>query len=142
MISYTYFTLENSGTVSMSIVQSSIIKNLLNIAREMDLHMACIMDNVCGISTETLSTVWDVVYGHAGILYIYGYKQRGGQVIPKEEHKAAPKEIERPKTQENPEPPKKTKEELRQEAIAECEAEDPEFTENNPGYCERHVRVP
>ncbi len=66
----------------------------------------------------------------------------GGQVIPKEEHKVAPKEIERPKTQENPEPPKKTKEELRQEAIAECEAEDPEFTENNPGYCERHVRVP
>ncbi|WP_277293504.1 pyocin knob domain-containing protein [Veillonella montpellierensis] len=77
-ILYVFYTLENSGTVSMSIVQSSIIKNLLNIAREMDLHMACIMDNVCGISTETLSTVWDVVYGHAGILYIYGYKQRGG----------------------------------------------------------------
>lgn len=60
---------------------------------------------------------------------------RGGQVIPKVEHKEPPKE-------KTPEPPKKTKEELRQEAIAECEAEDPEFTENNPGYCERHVRVP
>lgn len=32
-------------------------------------------------------------------------------MIPKEEHKAVPKDIERPKTQENPEPPKETKEE-------------------------------
>ena len=32
---------------------------------------------------------------------------KGGQVIPKEEHKAVPKEIERPK----PKPPKETEEE-------------------------------
>ena len=66
---------------------------------------------------------------------------RGGGVIPKKEHNSASKEPE-PLPPKEPEPPKKTKEELRQEAIAECEAEDPEFTENNPGYCERHVRVP
>ena len=74
---------------------------------------------------------------------------RGGGVIPKKEHNSASKEPEplppkepEPLPPKEPEPPKKTKEELRQEAIAECEAEDPEFTENNPGYCERHVRVP
>lgn len=121
-ILYVFYTLENSGTVSMSIVQSSIIKNLLNIAREMDLHMACIMDNVCGISTETLSTVWDVVYGHAGILYIYGYKQ-GGQVIPK---------VSVPSTEENEhkEPPKNTKED------EEDEEERKRYLETHEDMCE------
>ncbi|WP_038153084.1 hypothetical protein, partial [Veillonella montpellierensis] len=109
-------------------INVAITKRMLEVAAKKSCRKLTVIESGLykAITPESTSTKWVNYSANMHILYIYGYKQ-GGQATPKEKIT---------------ESPKKTKEELREEAIAECEAEDPEFTENNPGYCERHVRVP